>query len=47
MESGLSKEVAIHAILEGVIGLGWLILGILMLDRTVNMARRRGNIELI
>jgi ABC-2 type transport system permease protein len=47
MESGLSKEVAIHAILEGVIGLGWLISGILMLDRTVNMARRRGNIELI
>ena len=33
--------------IEVLIGLGWLGLGILTLDRTVNIARRRGTIELI
>lgn len=45
--SGLSFDVAIHAILEIVVGCIWLGLGVLTLDRTVNMARKSGNIELI
>lgn len=47
MAVGLSGDVAVDAALEVVVGFGWLALGILTLDRTVHMARRSGNIELI
>jgi ABC-2 type transport system permease protein len=47
MESGISADVAAQAALELLVGSVWFILGILMLDRTVYMARRSGNIELI
>lgn len=47
MADGLSGDVAVDAALEVVVGFGWLALGVLTLDRTVHMARRSGNIELI
>ena len=47
LSDGPSTEVVMKAGLEIVIGLVWLALGILSLDRTVSAARRKGNVELI
>ena len=44
---GPTGDVALGAAVEVLVGLAWLGLGVLTLDRTVNLARRRGTIELI
>jgi ABC-2 type transport system permease protein len=47
LADGLSRKIAVGLGLEVVVGLAWLLVGVLIIDRTANGGRRDGSIELI
>lgn len=47
LAGGPPREIALGAFTELLIGLAWFLVGVLTLDRTVNLARRTGAVELV
>ena len=46
LAGGSPREIVSGAAIEILIGMVWLLVGVLTLDRTVNVARRSGAVEL-
>jgi succinate dehydrogenase hydrophobic anchor subunit len=47
LEDGMTADALANLALEAAVGLAWLVAGMLILDRTVDAARRSGKVDLI